>query len=188
MWILLNDAVFSIVRKPETPAGMLHVRSRRADDIPNVFGVRATVTPRGDYRFRADIDEAAVVAVISRRLLDIDYDNFKDSTHDPDLKRAYGSVWSTLGDLQPGGPYGVNGGLFGRWGGGGKRGKKARHRRSLADLYPLPEDQRRGLGRSCADCGEDADTRHKGRSLCNRCATFHGAPGVDMDDFDPAWP
>jgi hypothetical protein len=39
----------------------------------------------------------------------LDYANFKDEVARRDSSRAhvYGQVWSVLGELQPGGPYGA---------------------------------------------------------------------------------
>lgn len=65
-------------------------------------------TPQGDYRYRAWVDRTAFVDALARIGQKLDYDNFKSEVarHDPARAHLYGKVWSVLGDLQPGGPYG----------------------------------------------------------------------------------
>lgn len=53
MWICLNDAFLSIVRKDCGPNELL-VRARREGDIERVFPrVKVEVTPLADYLYRA---------------------------------------------------------------------------------------------------------------------------------------
>ena len=96
MWIIQNDAFFSIVDKANNRERDLVVRSRRAGDIPKVFGVEAVHSPHNDYAFRAEIPRTSVAAVIARRITDIDYDNFKNSVDDRKLHDAYAKVWGDL--------------------------------------------------------------------------------------------
>lgn len=96
MWIILNDAFFSIVDKAGNRERDLVVRSRRADDIPKVFGVDAVHSPHNDYAFRAEIPRASVASVIAQRITEIDYSNFKNSVDDPKLHDAYSDVWGDL--------------------------------------------------------------------------------------------
>jgi len=98
MWILLNNAFFSIVDKAEDRGRDLHVRARRANDIPDVFGVEVIRTPDADYLYRADIPREDVARVVASQITAIDYNNFKASVRDHTLHDAYLSVWSALQD------------------------------------------------------------------------------------------
>lgn len=106
MWVCFNDSFLSIVDKSSV-AGCLMVRARRAGDIEKVFPGAEVRSSRGtDYLFRADILRGEVAARVAERLMEIDYPNFKGSTKDKPLHDAYMGVWSAVGRLQPGGPYG----------------------------------------------------------------------------------
>lgn len=105
MWICLNNAFLSIVDK-STVRGCLLVRSRRPNDIRAVFPQAVVQESFGtDYRYRANIPRDVVANAIARNILDIDYDNFKDSVADDRLHDACNRVWGVMGQLQPGGPY-----------------------------------------------------------------------------------
>ncbi|MCC7068518.1 MAG: hypothetical protein IT523_08695 [Burkholderiales bacterium] len=105
MWICLNDSFLSIVDK-DCAEDELLVRARRDGDIERVFpDAIVSVLPGTDYRCRARIKRTEVAAAVAKRIVEIDYDNFKDGVRDRALHDAYLGVWSTLGRLQPGGPY-----------------------------------------------------------------------------------
>lgn len=106
MWIMLNDAFFSIVAK-DAPDGSLLVRARRRGDIEKVFGRRIKVDEddRGDYLFRARIPRSEIAEVLERELGRVNYANFKDSVTDKHLHDAYLSVWSAMARTQPVAPY-----------------------------------------------------------------------------------
>ena len=65
MWICLNDAFFSIVRKDCRPDELL-VRARRPGDIEKVFGRHFKVdkVDVADYLYRAVIPTRTVVYVL----------------------------------------------------------------------------------------------------------------------------
>ena len=105
MWLCLNNAFLSVVDKDCEPDELL-VRARRDGDIERVFPkAEVEVTLGNDYRCRARIKRSDVAAAITQRVMNIDYGNFKGSTRDRSLHDAYMGVWSTIGKLQPGGPY-----------------------------------------------------------------------------------
>lgn len=106
MWIMLNDAFFSIVAK-DAPEGSLLVRARRRGDIEKVFGRRHVVQEddRGDYLFRARIARSEIAEVLERELGRVNYPNFKDSVIDQKLHDAYMGVWSAMARTQPSRPY-----------------------------------------------------------------------------------
>lgn len=105
MWICCNDAFVSIVRK-DCPKGYLLVRARRRQDLETLFPDAEILEGAGtDYQFRAMIPQLEVVSVVSSRLLDIDYGNFKNSVDDEPLHAAYAGVWSVMARLQPTAPF-----------------------------------------------------------------------------------
>ena len=100
MWILMNDAMLSIVWHYDRPHELL-VRARLAGDIERVFPQAKVIEGAGiDYRFRAVVPRQEVAEAMSRRLLDIDYGNFKASVHEPCRHDAYFKVWHTLYEMQ----------------------------------------------------------------------------------------
>ncbi len=100
MWILMNDSMLSVVRHHTLPHTLL-VRARLAGDIEQVFPSAQVVENGGsDYRFRAIIPEQEVSQAISRRVLEIDYPNFKASVPEPKRHQAYFKVWDVLHRMQ----------------------------------------------------------------------------------------
>lgn len=99
MWIMLNDAMFSIVAD-KTDDTKLVVRSRIEGSVESVFGVDEICTTNADYRYRAYIDKEEVANTISDKVFGIDYPNFKDSVKNQNLKNAYTSIWSILYRMQ----------------------------------------------------------------------------------------
>jgi len=66
-----------------------------------VFPSAAVVEGVGsDYRFRATVPEKEAADAISRRLLDIDYPNFKSSVCAPKRHSVYLRIWEVLHRMQ----------------------------------------------------------------------------------------
>ena len=106
MWVFLKHSFLSIVDKSSVD-GCLMVRARRSGDIERVFpAADVRETPGNDYLFRADVPRKEVAARIAEYIMEIDAPNFKASVKDKPLHDAYMGVWSVMGRLQPGGPYG----------------------------------------------------------------------------------
>ena len=100
MWICLNDSFLSIVTDNHHPDRLL-VRARRKGDIQSIFPDAKVQINRGtDYKYRARIQRIVVSSVIADRILNIDYDNFKDSVDDQELHDGYFRVWSTMYKIQ----------------------------------------------------------------------------------------
>lgn len=100
MWIYLNNSFLSIVKPQGSHPGVLLVRSRVRQDIENLFPDAEIVsTPTRDYPFRALVAVEQVKAVITNRILSIDYDNFKASVQDDDRHDIYSRVWSATRGL-----------------------------------------------------------------------------------------
>lgn len=105
-WLCLNNSFLSIVAHYDDPTKLL-VRARVKGHIEAVFpNAKLYRRENSDYLYRADIAREEVMHAVSDRLFAIDYTNFKDSVTNGPLHRAYQDVWSTMGKLQPGGPYG----------------------------------------------------------------------------------
>jgi hypothetical protein len=113
MWLLIPEGFYSIVQKPGDQN--LCVRARVVDDLDRLRAsylptLSETVeTPGGDYRYRAWISRDALAEGMAEIARSLDYPNFKNAVahRDPNRAHAYGRVWATLGELQPGGPYSV---------------------------------------------------------------------------------
>lgn len=106
MWLMLNDAFLSIVKK-DCPPDCLLVRARRPGDIEKVFGRRVQVTRAedADYLFRAVVARADVEEAMDKEIGRIDYANFKSSVADLELHNAYLSVWTAMSRVQNPRPY-----------------------------------------------------------------------------------
>lgn len=106
MWIMMNDAFFSIVHKNCAEDELL-VRARREGDIEKVFPeAEVKETKRNDYRFRAVLKRERVIEAVGNSLRKVNYGNFKDSVQDITLHNAYMNVWSDMERIQQGGAYG----------------------------------------------------------------------------------
>jgi len=98
MWIYMNDSFLSIIENDELH---LTVRARRKEDIERVFPDASVVeTPDRDYRYRAVMKRNDVAIVIAKRIMGIDYYNFKDSVKEYDRKHVYSEIWGETLKLQ----------------------------------------------------------------------------------------
>ena len=145
MWIMTNSGFYSIVEKEWDKADRtLTVRARRLSDLERFLDIawsgagRAVLEARpdhclepgtsvawnaeieiddkADYRYRARVDRQGVSEALVRLVVDIDYDNFKNSVAAiglSDHAKAYGSVWSAMMKLQDKGRYAERGGETG---------------------------------------------------------------------------
>ena len=102
MWIVLNKSFLSIVKNRNNDEELL-VRSRVSGDIEKVFqNANVFEDLKADYRYRSYIRKSEVAKTISEELLNINYDNFKNSVSkdDKDRLNAYMNVWSSLYKMQ----------------------------------------------------------------------------------------
>jgi len=107
MWIMLNDAFFSIVDK-DCARDELMVRARRPGDLERVFpSAKGKVTEftASDYHYRCAISRDEVKSVLAGEVDRVSYSNFKNSVEDHDLHNAYNRVWHAMAALQPQQPY-----------------------------------------------------------------------------------
>ncbi len=108
MWIMLNDAFLSIVKK-DCARDELLVRARRPGDIEKVFPEmkgRVVTNTRSDYAYRAVVKTHVVKTAIDGEVNRVTYPNFKDSVAKDDeaLHDAYMAVWLAMSKLQPTAP------------------------------------------------------------------------------------
>ncbi len=100
MWIFTSGAFISVVANRDDPKKLL-VRARVAGHIEALFPKAQVFQAAGsDYLYRARLSRRAVKQVVSRRVEAIDYDNFKNSVHEPRYHRACMEVWGVMHDLQ----------------------------------------------------------------------------------------
>lgn len=100
MWICLNDAFLSIVDK-DCKADELLVRARRPGDLDKTFpGCIVAETPDNDYAYRTVVKRSAISAMLSNKINNLHYDNFKSSVKDQLLKERYSKIWGIMHDLQ----------------------------------------------------------------------------------------
>jgi len=96
MWVFLSEGFLSIVNHDDYD-GVLLVRARDPDHITDVFeSARLYEDHSADYPFRADIPAAEVARVLSHRVENIDYRNFKNSITNGHFAETAGKVWTVL--------------------------------------------------------------------------------------------
>lgn len=172
MWFLTTEGFYSAVEETKLKAhlGQISVRARepgaldmlRERYMPELS--ETSVTPSGvvaDYRYRAWIGKADFGAGLARVGEAVDYPNFKSEVA---RKRGLGryekalhEVWSILGRLQPGGPYGYGGASYPPIPKGEPgitpRLKKRGGRKKGQSKLPLSFEG--GAPQTCDDCGRD---------------------------------
>lgn len=116
MWICLNDAFFSAVKK-DCKADEVMIRARREGDLEKVFNdevllsthglkpVKVTRYTKSDYLFRAAVPKEHLKLALAAEVERIVYSNFKASTRDHDLHTCYNRMWHAHADMQELPPY-----------------------------------------------------------------------------------
>jgi hypothetical protein len=96
MWFCFNDAFVSVVEMKNKP-GLLMVRARAHEHLTNLFGTEeygaVHTTPEHDYRYRVYCTKEEWAAIVSKRIAEINYTNFKDSVKDDKLHTLYEDFW-----------------------------------------------------------------------------------------------
>lgn len=93
MWICLNDAFVSAVEHNDNP-DLVVVRARNENHLKTLFpGEEIIVIDGSDYDSRVIITKEKLAEVISNRIHNIDYGNFKNSVFEDTLHSFYESVW-----------------------------------------------------------------------------------------------
>jgi hypothetical protein len=97
MWVFLSDSFLSIVDKGDPSGKTLLVRARRKGDIERAFPGAEVVTGGGtDYRYRARLDRTIVAKKVADSVMNLDYENFKNTVKERDRHDAYLQVWDAM--------------------------------------------------------------------------------------------
>jgi hypothetical protein len=93
MWIGLNDGWLSIVANRNDDETLL-VRARSESHIMSAFpDCDMFVLKNADYPYRAYIERHRVAQEMVKRVIEIEYDNFKASVRDEKLHDMYTNMW-----------------------------------------------------------------------------------------------
>lgn len=120
MWIAFSTpkgaGFISIVAKDRegrptgpNPEDELSIRFRRPEDAAKLGIDDLILTPTGDYGSRAFLSRSAIAELMALMAITMDYTNFKSSipSNDLDMLHTCHDAWTVFGELQPGGPYGL---------------------------------------------------------------------------------
>lgn len=94
MWICKNNSFVSIVEDRGDP-NWVWVRGRRLQDVAAFIESEVGISQDldADYHFRIKITKLELAQILVGSVMDITYDNFKNSVKDGDLKYFYHEVW-----------------------------------------------------------------------------------------------
>lgn len=95
MWICFNDGFISAVKSKDDPS-MLVIRSRRLSDLENVVGSDRLieVDVGTDYKYRTEISKSEWAEIVTERIMDTYYTNFKNSVKSEPLHTLYAKMWN----------------------------------------------------------------------------------------------
>lgn len=111
MWLYLKTGFYSIVHKPPCKPDELLVRTRCKDDIDKLqillkekfkYNSEVTESPKADYAYRMIVSREVFALFIATALLDLNYDNFKNTVYGKDYQRhdAYMRCWEAMYEWQ----------------------------------------------------------------------------------------
>lgn len=93
MWLCFNDGFVSAVQHRDKPDELV-IRSRRQEILKNLFPEKEiTVGGSTDYKYRVFCHKNELMKIVSDRISNISYDNFKNSVMDDDLHDLYADFW-----------------------------------------------------------------------------------------------
>lgn len=93
MWLCFNDGFVSAV-EDRTDFDTLVIRSRRKEILNDLFGEENVLENAGtDYKYRVYVNREEFADLVRERIMNIDYDNFKNSVRDHDLHDLYAGFW-----------------------------------------------------------------------------------------------
>lgn len=101
MWLCFNNAFVSAVADRNDP-GRLMVRARRREHLANLFGDEADIVENAgsDYKYRVFVDRSVLADIINKTLMNLKYDNFKNSVEDDTLHDLYADFWQLHYEIQ----------------------------------------------------------------------------------------
>lgn len=93
MWFCFNDGFISAVQHRDNPEKLV-VRARRKEILENLFpGRRIVIGGSRDYNYRVFISKDEFGSIVTERIQNIDYANFKNSVEDDELHSLYEKFW-----------------------------------------------------------------------------------------------
>lgn len=93
MWLCFNDGFVSAVQNWDDASGLV-VRARRAKILTKLFPkAEIKVTTDSDYRYRVFVSKEEFAKIVTARITDISYSNFKSSVEDGQLHELYAAFW-----------------------------------------------------------------------------------------------
>jgi hypothetical protein len=93
MWFCFNNGFVSAVEHRDDK-NTLVVRARRREHLEDNFPNRKIVVGGStDYKYRIFISKKDFAEIIKDRIMNINYDNFKNSVEDDDLHELYNGFW-----------------------------------------------------------------------------------------------
>lgn len=96
MWICFNDGFISIVANQNSTGkeNELQIRARRRSDLRSIFPEKKILTTyESDYRYRIFCSKEEAAELMTQRIENIDYTNFKKSVQSSDLYSMYMKIW-----------------------------------------------------------------------------------------------
>ncbi len=115
MWVFTSGGFVSIVENYNQP-GFLLVRARKEEHLREFLSAQGQLdtaaheiseTPGRDYRWRASVSAQKLEEISLLNVRAIKYTNFKNSIRDGEYRHVASDVWTAVGSLQEGGPYGI---------------------------------------------------------------------------------
>ena len=98
MWIVMNDSYISAVQDRNNKMNLV-VRARVREDLENAFpSLKQDIieSTDSDYRFRLFMSKQFLCGVMNTKIMNIDYDNFKNSVKQNWRHDAYLAIWSIM--------------------------------------------------------------------------------------------
>ena len=94
MWHCFNDGFVSAVQD-RNKLDSLVIRSRKKKILQNLFpNAEIIVGGSTDYNYRVFCSKKEWSKIVADRIMNIGYDNFKNSVSDDDLHNLYAKFWS----------------------------------------------------------------------------------------------
>ena len=100
MWVCFNDGFVSAVQDRERPRSLV-VRARNRRHLAHLLpGYQVVLSPDADYACRVFISKTEFAEILTDRVAEIGYDNFKASVRDPRLHELYADFWYLHAEYQ----------------------------------------------------------------------------------------
>jgi len=113
MWVMCDTGFISLVQHRDQTGDYILARSRVKEDLTAIFGPDTVIEDdeSADYRFRTKVERYRVAAVISAKILSLDYTShakdvaLKRSAKADGRTNAYYDAWTAFSQMQPTRPW-----------------------------------------------------------------------------------